>query len=266
METKDNKTQDIRYAQDAELTILVELQQKEIVALKRQIDLLQTELKTFNDIAATDYNETLRHLYTTLEYITTNDAHNLSNSGKANIRRAQSAIQRMKLLTEDFLVYSDLDSAEMECQDIDLGLILQARVQKLSRELSDTELYIDKSEMIVNGSPVLLSMLFHQLLDNAIKFKRTDGSHRVDINFGPWVEGYHIVSIADNGIGFPETEAENIFRIFYRLHERNKYKGSGIGLSIVRKIMHMHGGFVLAKSRPEQGAIFFCHFPAKNNT
>ena len=98
---------------------------------------------------------------------------------------------------------------------------------------------------LVNGYPLLLSLLFHHLMDNAIKFRKRDNDHVVNVTCKESVNGndmvqnaveknvkYHIISVEDNGIGFPQTESEKIFEMFSRLNEKGKYKGSGTGLAL----------------------------------
>ncbi|MGK4569322.1 ATP-binding protein [Flavobacterium sp. 3HN19-14] len=74
---------------------------------------------------------------------------------------------------------------------------------------------------------------------------------------------YHEISFIDNGIGFDAAEGENLFSIFYRLHDRNHYKGSGIGLAVCRKIMALHGGYITAEGEKGKGATITCYFPAE---
>ena len=112
-------------------------------------------------------------------------------------------------------------------------------------------------------------------MDNAIKFRKRDNDHVVNVTCKESVNGndiaqnaveknvkYHIISVEDNGIGFPQTESEKIFEMFSRLNEKGKYKGSGTGLALCKKIMEMHGGFITAEGMPDEGASFHCYFPA----
>lgn len=242
------------------LESLVEQRSKEIMIKNRQLESLHAELKTFNNIAATDYNETLKNLYTSLEFLITNDARNLSDSGRANIRRAQGTIQRMKLLTEDLLSYSKLQELD-ERKNLELRKVWQTVINDMEAKLKGIQLRINAQEVHVNANPFLLSLVFHHLLDNAIKFRKKDGEHCISIDIKPSVANHHIVSITDNGIGFPAGESEKIFDMFYHLHEQSKYKASGIGLAICKKIMHLHGGFITTESEPGKGSTFCCHFP-----
>jgi signal transduction histidine kinase len=235
---------------------------------------LDAELQTFTHIAANNYKETLRNLYTGLEYIATQEAPRLSDIGKANVRRAQASIQKMKLLTEDIITYSSIPGSDVHSTEIDLLKILIAIKNDLSRKLDEEDLQIDCGDLpTIQGYPVLLTLLFYHLIDNCIKFRKEGSKLMVDIicseEPGNTInhpdsqkdKQYYVISIRDNGEGFDPGDAEDIFTMFFRLHEKNRFKGSGIGLAICKKIMSIHKGFILAQSNPGEGAIFRCYFP-----
>lgn len=241
----------------------------------RELASLNSELKTFNSIAATDYTDTLKKLYTNLEFLISNDAKNLSDEGKANVRRAQSAIQKMKLLTEDIVSYSSIHTQNNQMQVVDLVAMLQSIKEDMSRVWPGIEVKMDCEENMpaIHGYPFLLTVLFNHLMDNAIKFRK-ENSHPVirigcpeadvsTVNHPSAIPGtrYNHFTISDEGIGFDKEHADEIFTIFYRLHPKGAYKGSGIGLAICRKIMDIHGGFIVAESNVAEGATFHCYFP-----
>ncbi|MBC7946319.1 MAG: hypothetical protein H7Y42_00455 [Chitinophagaceae bacterium] len=240
----------------------------------RQLATLNSELQTFTNIAANNYKDTLRNLYTGLEFIASQEAPRLSDTGKANVRRAQAAIQKMKLLTEDIITYSSIPSLDKEVAVVDLMNILEGLKKDLATKLGPENIRINCVNIpAINGYPALLSLLFHHLIDNCIKFRKEN--HPLDIHIeceeGNGVEldhpsamphvKYVSIAITDNGMGFDPDKAEDIFAMFYRANEKNKYKGSGIGLAVCRKIMDIHSGFILAKAIPDEGATFHCYFP-----
>jgi signal transduction histidine kinase len=241
----------------------------------RELASVNSELKTFNSIAATDYTDTLRKLYTNLEFIIAHDARNLTDEGKANVRRAQSAIQKMKLLTEDIVSYSRIHTHDTDLQRVDLVTMLQAIQDDMRRNWPDININIDCQENMpaIEGYPFLLNLLFHHLIDNAIKFRKENIHPVVKVSCRDYdaasvkhpaaIPGtrYNRYTFTDQGIGFEQTSAEDIFLIFHRLHQKGMYKGSGIGLAICRKIMDIHGGFIIAESTPGDGAHFHCYFP-----
>jgi len=240
----------------------------------RELELLNSELKTFANVAASDYSETLRNLYTNLEFIIGSDGSKLSNAGKANVRRAQAAIQKLKLLTDDIIAYSKISASYGELALVDLVDIVSSVIESLKSRISQSNVSVNTDLLpIIQGYPSLLRVLFNHLIDNAIKFRKEHGEHLVhikaaqidgsEINHPNAIPGssYFVVTISDNGIGFQPEDEEKIFEMFYRVHEK-KYRGSGIGLPICKKIMDIHGGFITAKCNP--GCTEFnCYFPIK---
>lgn len=256
---------------------LIKQLNKNLVTQNRELETVNSELRTFSSVAANDYKETLKHLYTLLEFIATNDARNFSNAGKANLRRAQSSIQKLKLLTDDILSYSEIHPAETNIAIIDLNDVLKTVLQKLNRKIEETNATIQSDTLPkVNGYTNLLSLLFYHLIDNAIKFRKektapfiqirhsqVNGMHINHADADPALT-YHVISITDNGTGIEKVHTEKIFQMFYIAHERNKYKGSGIGLAICKKVMDIHEGFIAAEATPEnKGTTFNCFFPLR---
>lgn len=249
---------------------------KALLAKNRELASLNSELKTFNSIAANDYNETLRQLYLSLEFIASNEGHNLSNSGRANVRRAQSVVQRMKLLTDDLVSYSRLQEVGIWEPRVDLNAILQEVLNDFDKRSFLVDANVDcKPLPQISGYPFLISLVFHHLIENAIRFKKEAHPPAVGVHCQESVIGstlqhesarpdtiYHVITVVDEGIGFEKIELEKIFGIFYRINDsRNRHKGSGIGLAICKKIMDMHDGFIIAESEPGEGSSFHCFFP-----
>jgi len=242
-----------------------------LYANNRRLDALSYELKAFTTIAANDYNETLKHLYNSMEFIINNDARNLSDAGKANIRRAQAAIQKMKLLTDDIISFSKINSDDQAVL-VDLNEILVSVLNDLDEKIK-TENVVVRAGILpsIKGYPPLVSLLFYHLINNAIKFRKEELNSEVDITHsikkGSEIEHsaaltdvvYNLISIIDNGIGFDPQEGEKIFTMFYRVHEKGKQKG-GVGLAICKKIMDLHGGFIASECTPAC-TTFKCYFP-----
>ncbi|MGK4569323.1 sensor histidine kinase [Flavobacterium sp. 3HN19-14] len=138
----------------------------------KELEALNSELKTFNDIAANDYKETLRSLYINLENIIKADSANLSDSGKANVRKAQTSIQKMKLLTEDIVSFSRIPTLDSNISTVDLNEILQNVLGEMSEKIKESNVRIDAEKLpVLQGMPMLISLLFFHILDNAIKFR-----------------------------------------------------------------------------------------------
>lgn len=255
----------------------IEILNDELTTRNRQLASVNSELKTFTSVAVNNYQETLRQLYLHFEYIMTNDAGKLSDPGKANIRKAQAAIQKMKLLTNDIIAFTRLNEFDTKIRTIDLDTALGIVVDDLRDTIEAANAKVDIGELPeIHGYPFLVSLVFHHLLQNAIKFRKDKVTPIVEVfSEGP-VRGsevangsvrphitYHVIVVKDNGIGFDNTEAENIFQIFTRL-QASRYKGSGIGLAICKKAMELHGGTITTESQPGEGSSFRCFFPTAN--
>ena len=247
--------------------------EKLLINKNRELEELNTELKTFNSVVIHDFKDTFKKVYTSLEFIVTNDARFLSNEGRANIRRVQSAIQKLKLLTDDIEAFSKIHDIRLNICMVEPAIILQNVLTELNVILikSGTKVECDKIPRIP-ADPTLLHILFYNLLDNCIKFRQLDSEPLIKIGYSQTEEigfdrdaikdiPYGIISVSDNGIGFNKEEAERIFQMFYKLHDKSIYRGSGMGLTICRKIMSLHNGFIKAESQPSLGSTFNCYFP-----
>ena len=244
----------------------------DLLVKNKQLGSLINELKTFNGLTVNNYSETLRHVYINLETIVTTDARNLSNSSRANLRRAQAAIQKMKLLSNDINNYLQLYESGITKQTIYPNILLQNVMELLQKKIEETNAKINIDQLPpLNADPELFTKLMKHLIDNSIKFRKEDVAPVIDIRSSmiantnhnePAVHNkpYIIITVADNGIGFNNSEA--IFELFTQLHDHGKHKGSGMGLAICKKIMEMHGGFITCDSEPEKCATFNCYFPA----
>jgi light-regulated signal transduction histidine kinase (bacteriophytochrome) len=140
--------------------------------------------------------------------------------------------------------------------------------------LEDLELDIDEKNAVievvklpvVKGYRRQLQQLFQNLTSNALKYSKTGERPYIRFSAEQVVENgrkYHMISIEDNGIGFEEQYAESIFHIFTRLHGRNEYSGTGVGLSIVKKVVENHDGIIKVESAPGQGSAFMIYLPVE---
>jgi signal transduction histidine kinase len=234
---------------------------------------LNAEFKSFNTVVATDYKQTLQSLYTNLEYIIGKEALKLSDAAKANIRRAQASIQRMKLLTDDIYTFLQLYEVGINPSLIDPNPVLQNVLSQMSRKIEESDAKIELAKLPpLYADPLLLSWLFGNLLDNSIKFRKmavspvirikySEAERMNDIPTARQNMRYIIISVSDNGIGIEGTHKERIFELFYRIQNKTYYRGSGVGLTICKKIMESHGGFITIEGIPDQGVTFNCCFP-----
>jgi len=262
---------DITSVQRAEEKIM-ELN-RSLSLMNQELSSLNAELKNFSSITTNNYSEALRQVYIHLETIVTHDARTLSDSGRANLRRAQSAIQKMKLLTNDISNYLQFYDLGIQKQMINPNSIIENILSAMKGKLEDAKATVSKTKLpSFPADPLLFSHLMTHLFDNAIKFRKLIVEPVIKIHYSQADElnampkvlkntSYIIIIISDNGIGFQQEEMDKMFELFYQLPGQGKHKGSGIGLAICKKIMDMHGGIITAEGEPARGASFQCYFP-----
>ncbi len=229
----------------------------------------------FTYISSHDLQEPLRKIQTFVTIILENEKENLSEKGKYNFQRIQMAAGRMQLLIDDLLAFSRISTTELTFEKIDLKVI----VDEVKAELKDTILEkhatIDSSEI---GSAKIIAFQFRQLLynliSNALKFSNPEipshisieseivkGSNLYFKKLSPEKDYCHI-TVKDNGIGFEPQFSERIFEVFQKLHGKEVYTGTGIGLAIVKKIVENHNGFINATGELNNGAQFDIYIPS----
>lgn len=247
---------------------------EELVQKNHQLHNLNSELKAFTQLAVLNYNEPLRNLYLHLEQIVNDSAASLSSSGRANLRRSQAAVQKMKLLTEDVIGFASLGESELEKTALDMNEVCAGVLKDFESRLTHLSIDVKVDALpVINGYRSHAELLIRNLLDNAIKFRLKDAATKVHIRYERMVKEpvfpskhlgkmeYDVIIVEDNGIGFGENDYDTIFQLFTRL-QPDQYRGSGIGLAICKKIMEMHGGFIRATAVAGEGASFSCFFPA----
>jgi signal transduction histidine kinase len=204
--------------------------------------------------------------------------HDRMDASETNLfDRMQSATKRMSLLVDDLLTYSEISAIPLKMEEVNLANKLQVVLSDLEILIEEKKAVIDVDNLpTVKGYKRQLQQLFQNLLGNAIKYSKKDEPPQITIRsemvsgadvqkFVPKVQAdkiYHLIKVQDNGIGFEQEYAERIFSMFQRLHGKSEYEGTGIGLSIVRKVVDNHNGFIWANSQPGKGAIFNVLLPA----
>ena len=245
----------------------LEIKNKELVKMNK-------ELESFAYISSHDLQEPLRKIQTFATRILEKEFDHLSESGKDHFRRMHKAAQRMQTLIEDLLAYSRINTDTQVFEPTDLHNIIVEVKEDFKERIKELNATID---VIGIGHVAIIPFQFRQLMynliGNALKFSNPDtpphiiiksefgeGSKFNNPKLSPNLKYCHI-SIMDNGIGFENQYKEKIFEVFQRLHGKSEYDGTGIGLSIVNKIVETHGGIITANSEPNKGATFDIFIP-----
>jgi two-component system, LuxR family, sensor kinase FixL len=225
------------------------------------------ELVDFAYIASHDLKEPLRKIQTFGSRLRSRHLYQLSEEAADYVYRMVNAAQRMNTMLQGLLEYSHVTTQARPYSEVDLNEIVLG-------VLSDLEVHIQQSRAdihlcplpTISADPVQMRQLFQNLIINAIKFQLPKSQPVIQIDCQKQtdpLDGSDCVQIAvkDNGIGFDEIHLDRIFQPFQRLHGRMEYEGSGMGLSICRKIVERHGGQITAESTPGEGAAFIITLP-----
>lgn len=247
----------------------IELEQK-----NAELQRMNKELQSFAYISSHDLQEPLRKIQTFATRIKEKEYDSLSASGKDMFSRMEKSAERMQSLINDLLAYSRTNTSEHIYEAVDLQSVVEKVALDLKEEIEQSAVEIlVQNNMEISVIHFQFQQLFYNLISNSIKFAHLDRpliikihAERIDSEMRdtrklPADIPYIHISVADNGIGFEPEYNERIFELFQRLHGKTEYKGTGIGLSIVKKIVENHQGYVTANGKKGEGATFDIYIP-----
>jgi PAS domain S-box-containing protein len=236
-----------------------------------QLEQMNKELASFAYISSHDLQEPLRKIQMFSKRILEKEYKVLSDDGKNYFERMDNAAGRMQQLINDLLEYSRTTTAPKHFEYTDLNKLLDDVKLELKEKIASSNASIVSAELPgLRVIPFQFRQMFSNIISNSIKFARTNVPPVIKIGYakispntseelGPL--GGHCLSFADNGIGFNEQFRNQIFEVFQRLHARNEFEGTGIGLSIVKRIVENHSGVVTADGKENAGATFNIFLP-----
>jgi signal transduction histidine kinase len=249
-----------------------ELQRAELLRQKETLDTQAEELRRSNEeleqfayVASHDLQEPLRKVASFCQLIEKRYGEELDDRGKQYIHYAVDGAKRMQVLINDLLTFSRVGRVNDRRDRVELQACLDSALDRLEYAVNECRASIVQRPLpAVTGDPTLLSMLWQNLVGNALKFRSPERPPEVSISWAPDPEqpGFVRVSVADNGIGIPPAFAEKVFVIFQRLHSREAYSGTGIGLALCKKIVEHHGGRIWLDPEREVGTRFTFTLPA----
>lgn len=224
------------------------------------------ELEDFAYVASHDLQEPLRKIQAFGNLLEEEYAGKL-NEGKLYIERMQGAAARMRTLIDDLLAFSRITTRGQEKTKIDLNKLIQETLADMEVHIKDLKAKVEIKKLpMVNADPLQMRQLFQNMISNSLKFHKPGIAPVIKVHStkAENTKGKVAIYIKDNGIGFDEKYIDRIFTVFQRLHGKEDYEGTGIGLAVVRKIVERHNGMILAKSKPGEGATFIITLPAVN--
>lgn len=239
-----------------------------------ELKIKNEDLQAFTYISSHDLQEPLRKIQTFTNIILTQEYPNMSESGKAKFERILYSTGRMRELIDSLLAFSQTNIVDRKFEETDLNVIINDVKETLSENILEKKAVLETDfHGPVHIIPFQFTQLMVNLVTNSLKFSKTDlPSHieiKSEVTSGKELGNdklvpnqlYCHISFTDNGIGFDPEFNDKIFGVFQKLHTRDKYEGTGIGLAIVKKIVENHNGIVSAKGDPMKGAQFNIFIP-----
>jgi signal transduction histidine kinase len=237
------------------------------------------ELEQFASITSHDLQEPLRKIRMFGDRLQTRHGAELPEEAASDLGRMQSAAERMQRLINDLLSFARVSSRGSEFERVELATVAKEVVADLEARVTELNANVELGDLpAIDADPTQMRQLIQNLVGNALKFHREGVPPVVRIR-GDIIDGrkarftgeaatsdHCVITVEDNGIGFDEKYSERIFTAFERLNGRSAYEGTGIGLSIARKIVWRHGGDITARSAPDHGATFTVTLPLSHES
>lgn len=250
------------------------LQNEAIEKHSQELKLANKELEAFTYVSSHDLQEPLRKIQTFVTMILEKENDNLSPTGKHQFQRVQSAAERMQQLIESLLAFSRTNATDRNFEMTDLRAVVDDVISEMQEKIDEKNAEVEVSELFeARIIPFQFAQLMQNLIGNALKFASATTRPKITIK-GRILNGgevfharlaadkkYCHISVQDNGIGFEPDFSERIFEVFQKLHSRDVYEGTGIGLAIVKKIVDNHNGFITASGEVNRGARFDIYIP-----
>ena len=250
---------------------------KKVLERTAELERSNRSLEEFAHAASHDMKEPIRKIHFFADSLKNSLSSKLTPIELRMFERMENATKRMGILIDDLLEYSHASYQPHKMEEIDLN-------EKIKKVLEDLELTIEEKKAVIkvdrlpkiHGFRRQIQQLFHNLISNALKYNQPNRPPEILIQ-AQQIKGnqtqspmlpehldtvFHLIEVSDKGIGFEQQNAERIFQMFQRLHGKGEYPGTGVGLSIARKVVENHNGYIWAESEPGQGTSFKVLLPA----
>jgi len=231
-------------------------------ATLRELERSNRDLEQFAYSASHDLQEPLRKVVAFGSLLRDEFGTTLGETGADYVVRMSSAAERMQRLINDLLTYARVTTRPNAFAPVDMNQTVRDVLSDLDTRLRETQGRVETADLPkIEADPTQMGQLMQNLIGNALKFHRKGVPPLVRVYAEPMGAGLARIVVEDNGIGFEEKYAERIFGVFNRLHGQDEYAGSGIGLAVCRRIVERHGGTIIGKGEPQQGARFVIDLP-----
>ncbi len=257
-----------------DLTSQIIERNKDLKLINERLLRSNSELLQFAYVASHDLQEPLRKIQTFVSRISYSESELLTAKGKDYLQRIENASHRTQQLIKDLLAYSRANATDHHFVSTNLADLVAKVIGHLQENIEEKHATVQVAPLpVLPVIPFQAEQLFTNLLVNALKFTVAGRKPEIRINMqlmGGEATGipeadrssmYYHISVADNGIGFDPQFRDKIFLVFQRLHGKESYEGTGIGLAICKKIVENHNGFITADASPNKGATFHIFLP-----
>jgi PAS domain S-box-containing protein len=222
-------------------------------------------LEEFAHAASHDLKEPIRKIHFFTHQLRDRLATQINESELVLFVRIENATKRMGALIDDLLRYSHISHAPLKKEIVDIRQIIEETKEELELDIKEKSAILNVHNLpTINGYSRQLQQLFQNLISNALKYSKENvapvidiTSQKIEINNQP----YYLIIVKDNGIGFEQEFEHKIFQMFSRLHGKEEYSGTGVGLSIAKKVVENHNGIIKVKSELKEGAAFEIYLP-----
>ncbi|MEV7103750.1 sensor histidine kinase [Streptomyces atroolivaceus] len=243
---------------------LAESQERETLLAEQTTELRRSnsELEQFAYVASHDLQEPLRKVASFCQLLDKRYSSELDERGRQYIDFAVDGAKRMQVLINDLLTFSRVGRVQQSWKPVDLDAALDRALSNLTLAVEESGAVVVREDPLPEllGDSTSLTMVWQNLVGNAVKFRRTDVPCRITVGCVREGGEWHL-TVADNGIGIAPEFADKVFVIFQRLHARDEYEGTGIGLSLCRKIIEFHGGRIWLDPKPAEGTLIHFTLP-----
>ncbi|KAF0159421.1 MAG: multi-sensor signal transduction histidine kinase [Syntrophaceae bacterium] len=260
-----SRTHDLRNSQLALLSIVEDLNasNQKVAFINQSLEATNKELESFSYSVSHDLRAPLRSIDGFSQALLEDYQKKFDDTGRNYLARIRAATQNMGMLIDDMLKLSRISRFELRRESVDLSKMFREIAK--NTQMDDPARIIDviiQKDIVVDGDSALLRIALTDLIDNAWKF--TGKEARPKIEFGATdLAGKKVVFIRDNGVGFDMAYVDKLFGTFQRLHPKNEFVGTGIGLATVKRIITRHGGEVWAEGEIGKGAVFYFTLPER---
>lgn len=238
---------------------------EKLVKQTKKLEDTNKELESFAYSVSHDLKIPLRTIDGSSRIIFEEYNDKLDDTGLNLLNMVKTNTDRMNMLLDDVLLLSRAGSQELNIMDVDTKEMVNLICSEIYNQNEDRDINFNLSELpVVKGDRLLLKQVFHNIISNSVKFTSKKDFAIIDIDFEDNKDDY-VFCISDNGIGFNTEDCYRLFDLFQRMHSNDEYEGTGVGLSIVQRIVRRHDGNVWAKGEPGQGAKFYFSLPKKTD-